>query len=213
MLPAVRVHLWGVVVTLLVLVGALPAAADALSAKVDATRGSALPIDAGLDAVAQASAQRQADANALGHTSLAGLPCSAAGEVVGSGPSVDAIWTGFRSSPSHWSLIIRSGWTAMGTGIAQAANGNLYVSIVFCTMTGPVAQPPPPPPPPSPPPASAPLPSVRGTSPRPAPAPTFAAVIGGWIDSMHDVAVTAFGAMPPPVSPEADLSAFEPMVV
>ena len=51
MLPAVRVHLWGVVVTLLVLVGALPAAADALSAKVDATRGSALPIDAGLDAV------------------------------------------------------------------------------------------------------------------------------------------------------------------
>lgn len=206
-----RFRQWGVVATLLVLVGALPAAADALSAKVDAARGSVLPVDAGIGAVAQSSAQRQANANALGHTSLAGLPCSSAGEVVGAGPSVDAIWTGFKASATHWSLIVRSGWTVMGTGIARAANGTLYVSIVFCAKTG-VAVPPPAPPPPAPvppPPAAAATEPVRTA----APARTYVSVMGAWIESIQRLSAVEFGAMPPPVAEAGDLVASIPIVV
>jgi hypothetical protein len=211
MLPGVRVRQWGVVATLLVLVGALPAAADALSAKVDAARGSVLPIDAGIDAVAQSSAQRQANANALGHASLAGLPCSSAGEVVGAGPSVDAIWSGFKASAAHWSLIVRSGWTVMGTGIARAANGNLYVSIVFCAKTGAAVPLPPPPPAPAvpPPPATTAAEPVRTT----APARTFVSVMGAWIESIQRLSAVEFGAMPPPVAEAGDLVAVIPIVV
>ncbi len=206
-----RFRQWGVVATLLVLVGALPAAADALSAKVDAARGSVLPVDAGIGAVAQSSAQRQANANALGHTSLAGLPCSSAGEVVGAGPSVDAIWTGFKASVAHWSLIVRSGWTVMGTGIARAANGTLYVSIVFCAKTG-VAVPPPAPPPPAPVP---PPPAAAATEPVRTAAPdrTYVSVMGAWIESIQRLSAVEFGAMPPPVAEAGDLVASIPIVV
>ena len=211
MLPCVRVRQWGVVATLLVLVGALPAAADALSAKVDAARGSVLPIDAGIDAVAQSSAQRQANANALGHASLAGLPCSSAGEVVGAGPSVDAIWSGFMASAAHWSLIVRPGWTVMGTGIARAANGNLYVSIVFCTKTGVAIPPPAPPPAPAVPPP--PVAAAKEPARNAAPARTYVSVMGALIESIQRLSTVEFAAMPPPVAEEGDLVVSIPIVV
>jgi len=84
--------------------------------------------------VAQRSATAQATSGRLSHTSLSSLleVCSAAGEVVGSGPTVDAIFDAFRTSPTHWDIITAANWTSAGTGIAVGSDGAVYVSIVFC---------------------------------------------------------------------------------
>ncbi len=132
------------------LVGALayPAFADALASKVNASRSNPLPIYSVADSIAQSSAQAQAAAHKPFHTSLSGLSgsCSAAGEVVGVGPSIDAIFEAFRRSPDHWRIITLPDWTSMGTGQATDENGTFYVSVVFCKGAGGDTTPPPPPP-------------------------------------------------------------------
>lgn len=129
-----------VVLALAALTLAIPAAlGDSLAAGVNGARGSALPVRGEVDQTAQASASRQAQAQDMSHAALGHLSsiCNAYGEVVGAGPSVDAIFELFRQSSSHWSTITDPRWTAMGTGIAEGSDGMLYVSVVFCQEAAP----------------------------------------------------------------------------
>jgi hypothetical protein len=132
---------------------ALPASADAVDSAVNGSRSTALPNRAELEQVANASAARQAADGAISHSSLSGLTgiCSASGEIVGVGPSIQMIFDLFLQSASHRELLLSGAWTAMGTGAVTDAAGQIYVSVVFCTELSPsaVAPTPPSPPPPS----------------------------------------------------------------
>jgi hypothetical protein len=141
--------------------GALPASADAVDSAVAAARGSGLAIQSDAEATANASASRQAANLAISHASISHLTsvCTRAAEIVGSGPSVDLVFSAFRGSPNHWSKLTDPGWTSMGTGAVVGADGKVYVSVVFCQGAGGS---------PAPPPAPAPQPAP---SPAPAPAP------------------------------------------
>lgn len=131
-------HLRSVLVTALALVlvisTANPAFADELQTKVNAARANDLSLLAAADRIAQQSAAAQAAAGTLSHTNLNPLldVCSEAGEVVGEGGTIDAIFDAFRASSLHWQIITASNWTSMGTGVAAGSDGTLYVSIVFC---------------------------------------------------------------------------------
>jgi hypothetical protein len=121
----------------LVVTDARPALADELQSMVNGARSTPLPILADANSVARRSAAAQSAAGAIGHTDLGVLQnvCSAAGEIVGSGPDVRSIFVGFRHSPLHWNIITDRKWTSMGTGISVAGDGTVYVSAVFCQGT------------------------------------------------------------------------------
>ena len=157
-------------VALLVLFGALPASADSLDNAVAASRGSGLRVLNDLEWTANNSAANQAANLTLGHTGLGHLTstCSRAAEIVGTGPNIDLIFIGFRTSASHLAKLTDPGWTAMGTGVATGSNGALYVSVVFCAESGTAPPPPPPSPAPSPTPSPAPAPSPGTPSTSPA---------------------------------------------
>lgn len=135
--------------------GALPASADAVDSAVAAARGTGLATQSDAEATANASAARQAAAQNISHASISHLTsvCSRAAEIVGVGPSLDLIFAGFRASPNHWAKLTDPGWTSMGTGAAEGADGRLYVSVVFCAGAGgtPAPAPAPSPPPVQPP--------------------------------------------------------------
>jgi hypothetical protein len=134
---------------LLVLIAADPAHADEVASHVRSVR-SDLAISAPADGVAGSSAAAMASAAALFHVDLSSLlgPCESAAEIIGTGPDVASVFTGFRNSAQHWSILTNPSWTAMGTGQATGANGSVFVSVVFClesaTSTEPPAAPPPP---------------------------------------------------------------------
>jgi hypothetical protein len=102
---------------------------------------------AGPDQVAGASAAGQAAAGRLFHTNLSGLlgTCDSVGEVVGAGPDIPSVFSQFRKSPVHWSIITNRTWTAMGTGQAVGGDGLVYISVVFCSQNGGTVSPTPPP--------------------------------------------------------------------
>ena len=143
--------------------GSLPASADAVDSAVAAARGAGLAIQSDAEATANASASRQAANVTVGHASISHLTsvCARAAEIVGSGPSVELVFAGFRGSPNHWSKLTDPGWTSMGTGAVVGADGKVYVSVVFCQGAGGSSTPPPPPPP------SAPAPSPSPAAPPP----------------------------------------------
>jgi hypothetical protein len=148
----------------LILASAPAALADEVDSAVAAARGGGLPIRAEVEQTAVSSAAAQASAGRLAHASLGHLLsiCEAAGEVVGAGPDVAAVFDGFRQSSSHWSIITGSRWTAMGTGSAVGSDGLLYVSVVFCdeiASSTPTTAP-------APAPAPAPASSTSATLPR-----------------------------------------------
>jgi hypothetical protein len=149
-----------------------PARADDVSAAVATARGgSGLAVDGDLSAFAQAASSRQASAGDISHSNLNPLlgKCNAAGEVVGKGPDVAAVFAAFAQSPGHWNTIRSSKWNALGTGAVWDAAGMVYVTVVFCQLSGAVSSPPPsaPPPPPT---TAAPTSRVVASSPSPAPA-------------------------------------------
>lgn len=120
------------------------AVADSLDDAVNSSRGSALPNHPELERTAQGSAARQVATGEASHASLGHLSsvCDGWGEVVGTGPSLDAIFDLFRQSSLHWSTITDPSWTAMGTGMAKDDAGMLYVSVVFCIASGSEPAPP-----------------------------------------------------------------------
>lgn len=158
---------------------ALAASADAVDTSVNNSRSSWLPNRSELEQVANASASRQAANGAIAHTSLSGLTnvCSAAGEIVGAGPSVAEVFNLFLQSSYHRELLLSSRWTAMGTGAVTGTDGKIYVSVVFCQEWNPTTAPPPPPAAPAP---STPAPSQTDSVAPPVrqvavPSPTFTA--------------------------------------
>ena len=160
-----------VLLCLLLGFGSLPASADAVDSAVAAARGGGLAIQSDAEATANASASRQAADLAISHAPISHLTsvCARAAEIVGTGPSVDLVFAGFRGSPNHWSKLTDPGWTSMGTGAVVGSDGKVYVSVVFCQGPGGSPAPPPPAAAPTPPPAdqpAAPAP-VSGTSAAP----------------------------------------------
>jgi hypothetical protein len=134
-----------------VVAAAVPALADEVDAAVAAARGASLRVVTEVEQLAVSSARSQAARQQLGHVSLAQLEgCTAAGEVVGRGPDVAAVFAAFRDSPTHRAVITDPRWTAMGSGLAQGGDGYLYVSVVFCLLAAPPRQPAPQPAPPPP---------------------------------------------------------------
>lgn len=141
-------------VAVVMVLPAVPASADAVDSAVAAARGSSLPIRVELEQTAQSSASRQAANLQIAHTSLNSLTaiCSNAGEIVGSGASVQAVFDLFMQSGYHRDLLLSSNWTAMGTGAITGSDREVYVSVVFCRefqptrISPPPAEPSPPPP-------------------------------------------------------------------
>jgi hypothetical protein len=150
---------------------ATPAFADDLSSAVNAVRNPDLPVDGVVDEFAQSAANRIANAGDLTHSNISNLlgHCQAVGEVIGYGPDVSSIMNAFRASPSHWTIISNSKWTAMGTGAVRDGGGTLWVSVVFCVVAN--VAPPPPPPPAAPAPVAPSAPSAPSTPPPPPPPP------------------------------------------
>ena len=130
------------------LLPAIPASADAVDTAVNGARSTPLPVRAEVESVARSSASNQAATGQLGHTSLSGLTgvCTAAGEIVGAGNSIPAIFELFLQSSTHRPLLLGSNWTAMGTGAVTGSDGRIYVSVVFCQETNPGSGVPEPPP-------------------------------------------------------------------
>ena len=125
------------VLALLALIGCTPEQQAALN-EVNATRRAAgltelLPSPHAM-AKAQAWAEQLARNNGLSHSQLAiDMPGGwrMLGENVGSGPSIAAVHQGFLNSPHHRENIMNPAWQWLGTGVAVAANGTVYVVQVF----------------------------------------------------------------------------------
>ncbi|HEV8296593.1 MAG TPA: CAP domain-containing protein [Acidimicrobiales bacterium] len=83
---------------------------------------------------AQAWAESLAARGALEHSNLAeGVPpgWQMLGENVGRGPSEQAVLDQFLASPHHRDNVLNPDFTHLGTGIATAADGTVYVVEVF----------------------------------------------------------------------------------
>lgn len=169
---------------LLLAFGSLPASADAVDSAVAAARGGALPTQSDAEATANASASRQAADQAISHGSLSHLTsvCSRAAEIVGSGPNVDIVFSGFRGSPNHWSKLTDPAWTSMGTGAVVGADGKVYVAVVFCQESGASPAPPPPPSAPPPPPSAPPTPPAPPSDPHPPTVPDVGSTTASTLD-------------------------------
>ena len=60
-----------------------------------------------------------------------GYPFSAAGENIAHHANVDKAQAAFMSSPGHRANILGKGWTKVGVGIVQDAQGFIYATQIF----------------------------------------------------------------------------------
>jgi uncharacterized protein YkwD len=95
-----------------------------------------LPAYAQQDALvdqARAFASTMAERGKLGHSnpSTWDVAWTAAGENVGAGPSVGAIFTELAGSEGHRANLISTKFTHMAVGTAQASDGKVYVVQLF----------------------------------------------------------------------------------
>ncbi len=107
----------------------------------------ALRIDAGLEAIARHRAQDMASKGYFSHQSpsgetaftlidAAGISAPYAGENIGyntytDSASATAVLAAFISSPAHEANIVGAHYSRVGVGMAIAANGTRYYSVVF----------------------------------------------------------------------------------
>jgi hypothetical protein len=133
-----RIALVSILTLALSLVATTPVLADEVAAHVNNSRADSLAVVAAADRVAGASVAAQAAARTVFHTDLSGLlgPCDSVGEIVGAGPNLPLVFSAFRQSDSHWSILSNPTWTAMGTGQTTGTDGRVYVSVVFCRQAG-----------------------------------------------------------------------------
>jgi uncharacterized protein YkwD len=83
---------------------------------------------------AQAWADELARRGSLSHSTLtAGVPDGwlKLGENVGKGPSIEAVHAGFLGSPAHYANLIDPSFNWIGTGVATASDGTIFVVQVF----------------------------------------------------------------------------------
>lgn len=137
--------LFAILASVLVVGGPIAAWASSLDSQVASARGSSLPLRSELEQSAASSAARQARQGSISHSNIGALTdiCSAVGEIVGAGTTVEAIFSAFRQSPYHLAKLTDPSWTAMGTGQATDSSGIVYVSVIFCTENGKSVQKPP----------------------------------------------------------------------
>jgi len=129
-----------VVALVVSLITAAPASADDVAGHVASARSESLPVVEDADRAATASAVAQATARRIFHADISGLlgTCASAGEIVGMGPNLGAVFQAFHQSVPHRDILMNPAWTGIGTGHATGADGKVYVSVVFCRVAGSV---------------------------------------------------------------------------
>ena len=136
--PVRRASVVAVLLALVVLMVGCTPEQEAVRGHVNGSRRAAgvaelLP-DSNINAKAQAWAEHLARAGRLEHSNVAdGLVPGwrKLGENVGRGPSLESVHNGFLRSPAHRANLLDGSWTQMGTGVAVAADGMVYVVQVF----------------------------------------------------------------------------------
>lgn len=144
----------------------VPAAEDAFVAHLNAARTEAglepLRRDEGLVAAARGWARWMGERRDLRHADdiVTGAPAdwTKAGENVGRGGTVDAVWEAFMDSPSHAANVLDPAFTRIGVGVVQTSDGIFYTAHRFAgtvsdqppTPAASPAEEPDPPPPPDP---------------------------------------------------------------
>src|SRR3954471_19436137 len=150
---------------------AAPAGADPLAdrflAKINALRASKglgpVRPDAELTAFAQSWSDHMAAVDVLSHNpALADSPGSwtKAGENVGVGPDLDALFDAFVASPHHYANLVDPSFNLIGIGVSVTAKGNIYTTHDFEARSS------------APPRAPTTTPPTAPPAPRPAAAPT-----------------------------------------
>jgi hypothetical protein len=139
-----------------------PTAEDAFVAHLNAARAEAglepLRRDDGLVAAARGWARWMGERRDLRHADdiVTGAPAdwTKAGENVGRGGTVDAVWEAFMASPSHAANVLDPAFTRIGVGVVRTSDGVLYTAHRFAGAVSDQAPTPAPPPPrePDPPP-------------------------------------------------------------
>lgn len=139
----------------------VPSAEDAFVAHLNAARAEAglepLRRDDGLVDAARGWARWMGERRDLRHADdiVTGAPAdwTKAGENVGRGGTVDAVWEAFMASPSHAANVLDPAFTRIGVGVVQTSDGVLYTAHRFAgAVSDQAPAPPPPTPEPSPPP-------------------------------------------------------------
>jgi uncharacterized protein YkwD len=127
----------GLAVVMLLCIGCTPeqmAAIDAANADRGAAGLPTLTASPALIAKAQAWADQLAQRHGLSHSRLTdGAPEGwlKLGENVGMGPTIDAVEQGFMASPAHHANIVDPAFNWIGTGVATASDGTVFVVQVF----------------------------------------------------------------------------------
>jgi len=81
-----------------------------------------------LSRIAERHTRRMADSGVLFHSALGKvLPGALAGEVVGYGPSVDAVFTELMASASHRDILLGAAWRKTGVGVVRHG-GRVWVT-------------------------------------------------------------------------------------
>lgn len=117
-------------------------AAARLAAKINAERNNRdltmLGLDRGLSDFAQEWAEHLAATGELAHRDelgaaawAAGLRFSHIGENVGEGATIDELHDAFMASPTHRANIVAGDWTRVGVGVADGADGRMWVVVNF----------------------------------------------------------------------------------
>ncbi len=102
------------------------------------TRQSSPRIDGGLSAACLERAAELAGSGVLAHVDerglgpgeqamARGLPPGEYGEILGSGPTPEAVWRAWLASPTHRSILVEPGWTIWGWGSAARGSVTVYV--------------------------------------------------------------------------------------
>jgi uncharacterized protein YkwD len=127
----------GLFLCLFLVTGCTPEQTDAFD-RINAIRAAnglpaLLPSPQAMDK-AQAWANHLAATGQLEHSNLwDGMPDGgfSVGENVGQGPSTEAVNNAFMQSPRHRDNLLDPQWNWVGTGVARAADGTLFVVQVF----------------------------------------------------------------------------------
>lgn len=140
-----------------------------------------LALSGELGGVARSWTEQMVTAGQLSHNPDLGSQVSGSwtklGENVGVGYDVDGLMQAFVNSPAHNANLIDPAWTHVAVGVTIAADGRLYTTHNFMTLSGgpppPVTTPPPPSAPTTaPPPVAAPVTPTTTPPPPAAPNPT-----------------------------------------
>jgi len=100
---------------------------------------STLVVDSRLQSVAQAWAEKMAQAGSISHNpALGSIPgnWTKVGENVGVGGNVSSLMTAFINSPHHYENLVDGSFNSVGVGIAVGSDGRIYTTHDFASYPG-----------------------------------------------------------------------------